>query len=163
MNYEEIKKELTELRRQRNILWEKRDFLRYRLKSYKDLQNRSECPYCGQKTKRKYYKDEIPNIMVKTEEVMDKLEETYPKIIELEKPLVEKRDKERKERGEKIQGYLKINRNILNKAIRDYDKGVEKYLPDIPDCDKEIWNSAMERQLDNKGFDDNEELMYEGY
>lgn len=161
MSLENQKEELEKLTKERNSLWDYRDGLTKKIKNYKDLQDRSECPYCHQKTNKEHYRNEVPALLERLEEYLARLDKLYPKIKLLEKPIADENYRRMKEKQGKVQDYLKNNRNKLNKAIRDYNNGKEHYLPSIPAAEKELWNSAMEFQLDNRGLDENEELCYE--
>lgn len=161
MTLEQTKKEIEELYKKRNELLDKRSYYREKLKNYKDLQYRSECPCCEQKTNREYFKRKIPTIEKKSEEVKEELDPIVKKIIQLNKIVVKAKDEEHKKHRKETDDYIKQNRNQLNKAIRNYNKGIEIYLPNISDIEKKIWNKAMEYHLDSKNIDENDELYFE--
>ena len=146
---------------ERDILCETRDYLIRKLKNYKKLQFRSQCTCCEQTTDREFFKNKIPDIESELKEIIEKLESLLP---ELHKNWIEKGIKqymEGKERIKRLNDYITLNKNTLNKVIRDYNKGVEDYMPSIPDTEKSMWNEAMETHLANKNLDDNDELCFE--
>ena len=152
---------MEELQQELNKLNERYNYLKKKLANYRELQYRSECPYCNQPTDRDYFLSKIPGM----ESEMQKIEARRVEII----PIVRKMDNEKareieerwKKERKQVEDYITLNKNKLNKAIREYNKGAENYLPTIPDAEKPIWNEAMEIHLDNRNMDENEELCFE--
>ena len=140
---------------------ERRDYLRHQIETYRRLEHRSACPCCDQKIDWEEYNLKIPDLEEKLKMVLDELELLYPKIKELMKIEIEAKQLQQKIKTQQIEKYLQQNRNKLNKAIRDYHKGVKNYLPSIPNSEKKTWNDAMELQLDKRGLDDNDELLFD--
>lgn len=147
---------------EKNQLVEKLNYLKVTLREYKNLEHRSNCPYCGQKIEWKYFSGEIPKIQEEIESIDNRLNEIFPIIRKLDHEKSIAYDKRVKEQNERVELYLKQNRSKLNKAIREYDNGVEVYMPNISNnTEKELWNEAMVYQLDKRGLDDNDELCFE--
>lgn len=161
MSLEQVKIEVKELYKKRNELFNKRSYYQEKLDNYEDLQNRSECPYCEQKTNREYFKNKIPEIEENLREILNEIEILIPKIRGLEQIVRVDNEIKNKEYRKRVVNYITQNRNRINKVIRDYNKGVEIYLPNIPDTEKKIWNEAMEYHLDSKNIDENDELYFE--
>ena len=162
MTESKFKEELKQLEKERNLLQDKRTYLERKVKHYNNLFNRSTCPTCYQKIDWNFFKEDLPNVQGKLDKVNTKLEVLYPKIKALMYPIWEARDKFNKERNVLRKGYLLKNKNRLNRSIREYNKGLEVYMPAITDkAEQELWNWAMECQLANRDLDDtNEELMF---
>ena len=161
MSLEQVKIEIKELYKKRNELLDKRSYYREKLKNYKMLQDRSECPCCEQKTNREYFKNKIPKTKEKFQELLNEIKIIIPKIQKLEKIVRKDNENKNKEHRKQINNYIQQNRNKLNKCIREYYKGIENYLPNISKAEKELWNEAMEHHLDNKNIDENTELYFE--
>ena len=158
------KEKLQGLRKEQSLMASEYQLYKARLKDYKNLQFRSTCPCCQQDTNREYYRDLIPITEDRIVVLDEKLHSIYTKIQTLQKPISEERYKFEKEREVLCKAYLLKNRNRINKTIRDYNNGVENYMPYICFTDeKKLWNNAMEIQLANKpDMDDtNDELMFE--
>lgn len=158
MNLEQI--EIEELYKKRNILLDKRSYYREKLKNYKTLQYRSKCPCCEQKTSRDYFKNKIPKTEKKFQELLNEINIIVPKIKELEKIVKIYTENKNKEHRKQVSDYIQKNKNKLNKCIRDYNNGLEQYLPNIPINEKKIWNEAMEYHLDSKNVCENDELCF---
>lgn len=150
-----------EIRKEHKKLVDEFNYLKNKLNKYKNLDHRSECPCCDQKIDYKFYQLKIPDIESKLKFIDKRLNETIPLLINLDRKCGEENDRRRKEHGLKITKYIKENKNVLNKAIRDYNNGLETYLPLIPNGEKQIWNEAIEKHLDNRNIDENEELYFE--
>ena len=161
MTIEQTKTEIKELYKQRNELFSKRKYYQEKLKNYKDLQDRSECPCCEQKVNREYFKNKIPKTEAKFQEVLNRIEPIILKIQKLQKIIRIDTENKNKEHRKQINEYIQKNRNILNKCIRDDNKNIKNYLPNIIEAEKETWNEAMEKHLDKKGLDNNDELCFE--
>ena len=135
--------------------------LRRQIEDYDELSCREACPCCRQEVDRNYYKKQIPEIKEEMERIDKERKAIIPAYWEEKKQRGIKYDLEQKERWNRIKDYITKNRNKMNKAIRDYDKGVDNYLPDLSEAEKKQWNEAIEWHLDNRGLDDNEELCFE--
>ena len=152
---------MDELQQELNKLNERYSYLNKKLKHYKALQYRSMCPYCNQETDRDYFLSKIPGIESEMQKIDAKWEEMMPIVLEREKEQARIKEKDYREKQARIADYLTLNKNKLNKAIREYNKGAENYLPNIPDTEKPMWNEAMEIHLDNRNMDENDELCYD--
>lgn len=161
MTLEQIKTEIRELYKERNELFRKRSYYKKKLENYKNLQDRSECPCCEQKTNREYFKNEIPIIEEILQKLLNNIETIVLKTLELEKPIRIDNENKIEEHKKQINIYIHKNKNIMNKTIRDYNKGIENHLPNIIESEKELWNEAMEHHLDNKNMVENDELYFE--
>jgi hypothetical protein len=147
---------------ERDQLVEKRNYLQDKLKNYKDLKNRTVCPCCEREINWKAYQALIPSIEYKLQEIEKRFDIIIPEIIKLTREKARIREINQKEKQKIVQDYLQKNRNILNKSIRDYNKGVDDYLPKIIDKkEQQLWNKAMELQLDNRNMNENDELYFE--
>jgi len=152
--------ELKNLENEKRKLLEKLHYLKSKVKNYKNLLNRSECPCCEQKIDYKIFETKIPDLESNIFNIDKRLDEIIPILRKMYHKIACENEKKHKERRKQIEEYLKINRNKLNKAIRDYNKGLDPYLPEIPEKEKELWNDAMEHHLDNRNLDENEELCF---
>jgi len=136
-------------------------YLKKKIDNYNNLLNRSKCPCCEQKIDYKIYEIKIPKLELELQNIDARLDKLIPIITEENiKKALEEQNKRKKHRI-KIDEYIKKNRNILNKAIRDYNKGVKKYLPNVLNEEKSMWNEAMEFHLDNRDMEENDELYFE--
>lgn len=152
------KKRMERLKKKYNELSEKLRYLRDRLKHCEELTHRSECHCCRQKIDPKFYEKQIPELKFKIEIIYAWISQNYDrfKLARIQKPILEKKNEERKKWETKINNYLKANRNLLNKAIRTFE------LPKITDIEeKKLWNEAIQLQLDNRGMDEDEDLEFE--
>lgn len=142
-------------------LVEKYQYLKKKIKNYGTLIHRSKCPCCEQKIDYKIYEVEIPKLVLELQNIDKKLDELIPIVTEENIKKVLENQNKRSKHKIKIDKYIRKNRSILNKAIRDYNKGIGNYLPNIPNEVKLIWNEAMEIHLDNRYMEENEELYFD--
>ena len=157
----EIKEKLKKLRKEKEILIDKRNYYNNKLNNYKDLENRSKCPCCEQKINLEYFKKEIPIIEKKLTRIKEELDPIIKKIIQLNITIQKINSEEQKKHKKQIIDYIQQNKNKLNKCIRDYNKGIENYLPNIIESEKKIWNKAMEYHIDSRNIIENDELYFE--
>jgi len=146
---------------EKDELVDKYKYLKNKIDNYKNLINRSKCPCCEQEIDYKIYEIKIPELELELQDIDKRLDKLIPIVTEENiKKALEEQNK-RKKHKIKIDEYIKKNRNILNKAIRDYNKGIKNYLPNVLNEEKPIWNEAMEFNLDNRNMEENEELYFE--
>jgi len=152
-------KRLKRLHTKYDDLIDKLDYFRSELKDFKNLTHRCECPLCKQKIESKYFEEQIPELERKIEiiETWIGYNYNYSKRFRIEKPITEMRERKQRERKQQVEGYLKENRNLINKAIRTFE------LPnDITTIkEKELWNKALQLQLDKRGMDENDDFEFE--
>lgn len=138
---------------------EKRQYLRNKIESCKDNINRWDCPHCGHVFTKEESEKNIKNITKYTKQ-LEILEVWFdfniPLKIRLAKPIQEVKERKQKEWDKKVQEYFKVNRNKLNKAIRELE------LPTIEtDEEKKLWNDAILLQFDKRGEFENEEVIFD--
>lgn len=150
-----------EIKKEKEELVHEYRYSRRKLDNYMDLVHRSECPHCEQKIDYKFYESKIPKIELKLQGINKRFDEIIPIIIKMDKEEALANQKKYKEHKKRIDEYIKQNINKLNKCIKDYNKGIENYLPYIQDREKSTWNEAMEWYLDNRNMEENEELYFE--
>lgn len=133
------------------------------MKDLKKLIDRDTCPCCNQKLTYDVNDDVLNDL----KSIIDKIWIKRELEIKKEKTILAKKqeeeDKINKILKAKINDYLKNNRNRLNKAIRDYyNPKISQYLPIINSIDeKQLWNAAMEIQLDRRDIEENYDLYFQ--
>lgn len=152
---------MNEIEKELNDLNDRYLYLERKLDNYEQLMHREKCPCCNQEIDCSFYEKEIPRIKSKLLKIANQRDLLIPRVIEIEKEEARKYHEEQQEKKNRVNEYIQRNRNKLNKAIRDYNNGIDNYLPSIPDSEKETWNEAMEWHLDNRNMDDNDELCFE--
>lgn len=144
---------------------EELNYLRYKFKNYSNLVDRVHCPHCEQTINPIFFKQKADKLKEKIDFLYAWIDynRNYHKLCRIRKPIVEYNEELEKMEKIRINDYLENNRNRINKAIRDYNNGVNEYLPDciITIEEKELWNTAMNLQLDKRNMDENEELLFE--
>ena len=153
------KKRINKLHTKYCDLIDKLGYFRSELKDCKNLTHRSECPLCRQKIDWKYFENKIPELerKIKIIEAWINQNYNYNRRCRIGRPIAELEYKQNKERKEQIELYLENNRNKLNKAIRTLELPMDITTND----EKEIWNDAIELQLDKRGMDEIDELEFE--
>lgn len=156
---------LKRLDKKHKKILEKLNYLRYKFKNYSALVDRVCCPQCEQIINPIFFKQKIDKLKEKIDFLCAWIDynRNYHKLCRIRKPIMEHNEELEKMKKKRINGYLENKRNRINKTIRDYNNGVDEYLPKniITIEEKELWNAAMNLQLDNKNVDENEELLFE--
>lgn len=153
------KRRLKRLKAKADELGDKFGSFRSMLKEYKQLAYRETCPLCKQKINAKEFEDQIPKLErnIAIIDAWFTQNYTWSKKVKIEKPLRELKERQEKERKERVHHYLEKNRNKLNKAIRTFELPTDITTND----EKELWNEAMQLQLDRRGMDENDDLEFE--
>ncbi len=152
------KRRITRLNKRYDDIIDKLGYLRSILKDYERLVHREECPLCSHKISSEYYEKQIPQIKSKINflETWITQNYSYAKRHRIGRPITELRYIKEKERKAQIEQYIIKNRNKLNKAIRTFELPTDIIAND----EKELWNIAIELQLDKRGMSENEDLEF---
>jgi len=156
---------LKRLNKKHKEILEKLNYLRQKFKNYSDLVDRNCCPQCEQVINPTFFKQKADKLKEKVDFLCAWIDynRNYNKLCSIRKPIVENNKELEAMEKERINGYLENKRNRINKTIRDYNNGVDEYLPNniITIEEKKLWNAAMNLQLDNRNMEENEELLFE--
>jgi len=156
-------KENKEINKKYHNILDERDYFKDKLKKYKNLEHRSNCPCCDQEINWNDYKTKIMEHTKKLETYEKKLDDIIILKRETDKKLGDMFERINKLKQKTIDEFIIANKKILNKLIKDYMNGFKIELPEIPDDAKSIWNMAIE-QLYEKKYDDylleDDELLY---
>jgi hypothetical protein len=153
------KKRLKKLHTKYCDLIDKLGYFRALLKDYKKLSHRCNCPLCSQKIDSKEFEKQIPELEWKIKIIEAWIDQnySYSKRGRIERPIADLRYKKEKEHKQQVQKYLTEKKNKLNKTIRTFE------LPnDIETIEeKELWNEAMQFQLDKRGIEEDDDFEFE--
>ncbi len=140
-----------------NII-DKLGYLRNIIEDYERLEHREDCPLCNHKISSEYYEKQIPKIKNKIRFLEAWIDQnySYTKRYRIGRPITELTYIKEKERKAQIEQYIIKNRNKLNKVIRTFELPTDI----ITNNEKELWNIAIQIQLDKKGMDENDDLEF---
>lgn len=149
------------LRKERDSLFERIAYLKYKIKHFSELEHRSECPCCESKINFELqFKPRLESLKEELMQLDQQVDNLTIQIKPLETQERELQQKIKKEFDKQVQEFYNKNKPLFNKTTKQAHNNLPITLPsNLSQEEKSLWNRAMDfYHLDRPSMEDLEDL-----